>query len=828
MRHSGTNTDARTSSYEEIYPRSTADRRKIVTVVILCAMPGDRPPPRRVLLSHTAELRKYPAAGSFVAAAESAVARAGDAVVDVRYFPARDTPPADVCRQAVAEADVLVLIAGFRYGSPVRDRPEVSYTELEYETAEVLGRPRLVFLLGEHTDGPAAMFRDAGYGVRQEAFRARLDGSGVTTATVATPEGLEVALLHALAALPRPRPAPRPDRAAEEPRRLWTIPARLPGFVGRERLLVDIDEAPRTAGRTTVTALTGMGGVGKSSTAIEYAHRHCDEVDIAWWVPADEPALVPTRLAELAAGLGLVQPDAPIGLAVARLRAELAHRPRWLVVFDGVEDSTTLRHLLTDGPGRVLITSRNPGWPGSNPVEVRQFDREESVALLRRRAPALSAQDADRLAAALGDHPSALEHAGSLLAGTGLDVAAYLWLLAGRAHELLGHHPGGDHPASVAASWTADFDRLAADCPAALDVLTLLAWCAPEPVPLRLLAEHAELFPEPLRGTCADPLARIRMIGVLHRGALATIGADTVLLHRVPMALLRGRPDSRRWPSLLVRTLRAALPGNVWNNPPVWPVWQRLLPHVLAAVEDGRPVDDVAEQVSWLLDRAGSYLLTRGDARAAWPLLERARQNRRRSLGDDHPDTLSAVSLLSAALAALGEYERARRLDEDTLGRRRRTLGDDHPDALGSASDLAMDLAALGEHHEARRLDEDTLARRRRVLGADHPDTLTSTHNLAIRLAELGEHAQARTLDESTLVRRRRLLGDDHPNTLATASNLAIHLAASGGNELARRLDEDTLARRRRVLGTDHPDTLISVHNLAVRPRQSGTAGHYN
>jgi hypothetical protein len=559
---------------------------------------------------------------------------------------------------------------------------------------------------------------------------------------------------------------------------VWgNVPPRNPGFTGRDQMLADVRGALLGGGRAVVQALAGMGGVGKTQLAAEYAYRFASGYDVVWWIAAEQAALIGEQVAALGEELGCAGPDTDLGGTQRAVLGELRRRDRWLLVFDNAESPEDLAPWLPGGAGHVLITSRVRGWAEiAVPVGVDMLARAESVAILRDRVPGLADGEADLVAAALGDLPLAVAQAAGYLAETGMPAGEYAGLVGPRAAQLLGEGRPSSYPRPLAAATVLALDRLAAQNPAAAEVVRICAFLAPEPVPAQWFTGAAAQLPAGLADEAADPVAWRQILGQVSRSALARADPGGLLMHRLTQAIIRGCLPPGQATATRARAeaiVAASSPGGT-DAPDTWPAWARLLPHLLAL--DPAATGNLG--LRRLACRAARYLILRGDFRGGHDLASDLYRQWGERLGPDDPQTLIAGFNLGFALRQMGRSGEARQVHEDTLARSRRVFGEDHLDTLHSATGLAIGLRSLGETQAARELDEDTLARYRRVQGEDHPHTLASANNLAVDLRAMGETQAARDLDEDTLARRRRVLGEGHPDTLTSASNLAVDLRA--------------------------------------------------
>ena len=312
-------------------------------------------------------------------------------------------------------------------------------------------------------------------------------------------------------------------------------------------------------------------------------------------------------------------------------------------------------------------------------VRLDVLSLNNAVELLTRIAPS-AADGAGELCIELGCLPLAVEQAGAYLAETAISSRAYL--------ALLGEYPAdmfesvgatGDTERTIARIWRVTLDRLADD-PLAGQILRILAWYAPDPVPRALL------------NPVANPPDVHRAIRWLAAYSMLAVDRDmTITVHRLVQAVTRtpDAADPHRAPARIddARTQAAILLYNTipsaWADPATWPTWRTLLPHIDALADHAPPSTDTAFMVH-LLNRTGLFLYDQGAHARAIRFLDRALTDCVRVLGEDHPNTLTSRDNLASAYRAAGDLGRAIRLHEQTLTDRRRVLGEDHPATLTS------------------------------------------------------------------------------------------------------------------------------------------------
>ncbi|HEX6346857.1 FxSxx-COOH system tetratricopeptide repeat protein [Umezawaea sp.] len=618
-------------------------------------------------------------------------------------------------------------------------------------------------------------------------------------------------------------------RPAQQPAVLGGVPLRNVNFTGRAALLDDLHRRLNQGDTTAVLpeALHGLGGIGKSQVAVEFVHRHMADYDLIWWISAEDVDQIQAAYVNLCAKLKLrAEPaaDTAVPAVLEALRLGDPYR-RWLLIFDNADSPEEVRRYFPHGAGHVLITSRNASWASvASSLSVDVFTREESRKLLQRRNPALPDADAERLAEVLGDLPLAVDQAAAWSAETGMSADEYVQLFEDKRAELLSLDPQpSDYPLTVAAAWDVSLDRLREQHPAALQLLRVCSFFAPEPIARKLLAGVRNLpFPQELADALRDPVLLGRAIRAINRYSLATIDHrnDTLQLHRLVQTVLRSQmnPEELRQMRHVAHLLLANGDPNQPEDVSHWPRYQELLPHVRAT----RLIECDDPWGRKLAINIANFLFSWGDPERARVLASEMVEKWKVQLPPDHLDTLIASRWHGRALRAVGRYAESGRIAENTLDRLRATLGDDHEETLLTAHGVASDLRARGEFQTARLLNEDTYLRARAAFGEDDPETLRAANNYALSMRLTGDLQAARELDDDTWRKRAIALGEDHRFTLLTLDNLSVDLRECGDYNGACRFQENTVRRFRDIIGSHNSLTLSAIKNLSVASRKAG------
>ncbi|GAA2534315.1 FxSxx-COOH system tetratricopeptide repeat protein [Winogradskya humida] len=606
--------------------------------------------------------------------------------------------------------------------------------------------------------------------------------------------------------------------------------ARNARFTGREKDLRELRSRLRGGNPVVLSgpmpvALQGMGGIGKTQVALEYAHRYKNAYDVVWWIDAEQVMFIDVALAELGARLNLLLPQTSVLDAAKAVVHALEHgdpSARWLLIFDNAEDVESVLKFVPRGPGHVVITSRNNQWGDrAQTVQIDVFQRRESIAHLRQRVPGIKLDQADRIAEILGDLPIAVAAAGAWLAETGEQVGEYL-------SHVEQQGPGG----AVDEVWELSLGLLRKRSEAAYRLLQLCSVLAPE-ISLDLI------YSDELAAALSsyDPLVSERAYRgslVQHINRLALLKLDVarnqIQVHRLLQHVLRSRmspqelEDIRHQIHLVLAGLR---PRYEIDDPRSWARFRMLWPHLELSNADSCE-DEAVRQL--MIDRIRYIWLTGGlkEGRLLGEQIDR-RWSGMLAAGLEpataaalHRQVLHLRFNVANIMRQMAQFEDARALDEQVLDAQLELLGPHHPHTLMTAGGLGADLRALGRYTEALQRDEQTYASWVEHFGEDYARTQSALNNLATTQRLAGDFRSARKHDQELWDRRKDAVGPAHPNTLGTGTNLGRDLREAGEYRNSVELLEIVARRHESVYGSGSHRTLSARANLAVSVGSAG------
>jgi len=624
--------------------------------------------------------------------------------------------------------------------------------------------------------------------------------------------------------------------------RLWTVPtARNPFFTGREALLALLHQrlsTARTAALTQAQALYGLGGIGKTQAAVEYAFRYGDDYAHVFWMLAASREMLTSDYVTLAALLDLPEhAEQDQQRLVAAVKRWLAAHEGWLLILDNADDLSQVQEFLpTRHKGYVLCTTRAQAAGAlAASVEVERLKPQEGALLLLRWAKLLDIDtpldqarvedraEALRIVQEMDGLPLAIVQAGAYVEETGCSLTDYLRLYTTHRKDLLARRSRLllDYPETVATTWSLSFQQVEQQSPAAAELLRLCAFLAPDAIPEELLARGAAELGAVLGSAVTDPFQLNAALEVLRRYSLLRRDRGTHLLsiHRLVQAVLKESMDQQTqcaWAERTVRAINAAFPeADAGTGANQQDYLQEYLPHVQECATLIKEHQLHFPEAARLLYQAGAFLHGHGFYLQSQSLHELALAIREQVLGAEHPVVAESLNALAVLARIQGEDQQAERLHRQALAIRAKRLGAEHSSTVQSLNNLGVLYRTQGKYEQAEPLLQQALSINKHSLGPEHLDTLYTVINLAKLYAEQRKDEQAEQLLQQALATGERILEPGHP-LIAYTLNLLAWLSYTQGNyERAEPLWQQSIAILEQTLGPEHPATAERLDDLA-------------
>ena len=638
--------------------------------------------------------------------------------------------------------------------------------------------------------------------------------------------------------------SPFPETASQHPTAslmpVWNVPYRRNiFFTGREDILQNVRTvltAGTTVALTQAQAISGLGGVGKTQLAVEYAYRYQNDYRAILWVRADSREALISDYVNIAALLNLPEKQDQDQSRILKAFAHwLQESSDWLLILDNADNLTMINDFLPSRvKGHILLTTREQviGTIAQR-IEIEKMEVEEGALFLLRRAHML-AKDAPRdnvsyanwnkaltLSRALDGLPLALDQAGAYIEETECGLTGYQERLRTRRAKILGLRGASvtDHPEPVATTWSLSFEKVQRANPAAADLLRLCAFLYPDAIPEEIFTEGALELGTQLEKIGTDLIGLDAAIGELRRFSLLRRDPENQMLniHRLVQAVIKDSMDEQRqrqWAERAVQALNHVFPEG--KTVETWQGCQRCLPQVYACaalIEQWKLTFSTATR---LLHEAGIYLRRRAQYGDAEALFQQVLAIREQTLEPMHPDVASILNDMACLYGDRGEYAQSVPLFQRALTIREQTLGADHPDVAQTVNNLAIRYEEQGMYPQAEILYQRALTIWQHVYGPKHAEVLTCLNNLANLYELQGKYAQAEVFFQQVLTLRRELLGASHPQVGQALNNLAACYHWQGKLSQAEPLFLQALAIWEHVFGLEHVEVATCLNNLGL------------